>query len=68
MNHLPEWLTIKEAAALVQRDISRVYRWVREGRMVSEERSTGVIVVRRVEVLELESRMRRRKNNKTRRD
>lgn len=61
------WITVKEAADLAHRDTSRIYAWIREDRLASEEDSAGVLYVLSTDVLELEVRMTRRKNNKTRR-
>ena len=62
-----EWITAAEAALLAKRDVSRIYRWIREERLVTEETATGTTLVKAKEVLELETRMARRRNNKTRR-
>lgn len=63
-----EWITVKEAALLTKRHTSRLYRWISEGRLVTGETSEGTTIVKVAEVLELETIMTRRRNNKTRRE
>lgn len=60
-------VTVKDAAHDVERDISRVYAWVREQRLSVWEDRDGITYVSLAEVRELEGRMNRRRNNKTRR-
>lgn len=60
------WITVKDAATLVRRDISRVYAWIREERLTSEEDEDGNTIVAAAEVLELDARLNRRRNNKRR--
>lgn len=55
------------AAVAVNRDRSRIYAWIREDRIASEETIDGTIMVSLADVLELEARMNKRRNNKTRR-
>ncbi len=71
-------ITIQAAAFLVHRSPSRVYTWVREDRLCSwtadghqrladgTRPGEGTLLVDEAEVLELEARMRRRRNNTTR--
>lgn len=67
MTAAPVWLNVKDAATLVHRDISRIYAWIREERLTSEEDEDGVTIVTAAEVLELDARLNRRRNNKKRR-
>lgn len=61
------WINARDAAALVRRDISRVHSWIREDRIRAIRDDDGLLHVRTDEVLELEVRMRNRRNNTTRR-
>lgn len=60
-----QWLTIKEAAALVDRHPSRIYAWIREDRIYARETDDGELRVYGKHVLELEARMFKRKNNRS---
>lgn len=59
-------ITVQEAATLVSRSPGRVYTWIREDRLCTWEAEDGTLRVDGQEALELEARMRRRKNNTTR--
>lgn len=61
------WVPVMVAADIAGRDRSRVYAWVREDRLESRETVDGIILVRLADVVELESIMNKRRNNKTRR-
>ncbi len=56
---------VKMAAKLIQRDPSRVYAWVREGRLTVWENTEGVTHVSVAEVQELEAIMHKRRNNRS---
>lgn len=59
-------ITVQEAATLARRAVNTVYTWIREDRLCSWEEVDGTLRVDASEVIELEARMRRRKNNTTR--
>lgn len=54
-----EWVTAKEAAALIGRHVSQVYRWIDAGRLASRVRPDGVTVVLSKAVLRIEPSVRR---------
>lgn len=56
---MKEWLTIPEAATLVGRDKSNVWRWVRSGKLYARTASDGTLEVRRVDVLRVEADIKR---------
>lgn len=50
-------LTPKEAAVLVDRDISRIYRWIQGGRLESSRDSEGITTVATKDVLSIEAEL-----------
>ena len=61
------WITAQQAAVLVKRDRSVIYRWVRQDRIESRETPDGALIYMRAsDVIELAQRMNSRRNNKTR--
>jgi predicted site-specific integrase-resolvase len=54
-----EWLTIPEAALLVGRDKSNVWRWVRSGRLYSRTAPDGTMEVRAADVRKVEGAVKR---------
>ncbi|MCE0510610.1 helix-turn-helix domain-containing protein [Microbacterium sp. KKR3/1] len=54
-----EWVTAKEAAALIGRHVSQVYRWIDAGRLATRARPDGVTVVLSKAVLRIEPSVRR---------
>ncbi len=54
-----EWVTAKEAAALIGRHVSQVYRWIDAGRLAARLRADGVTVVLSKAVLRIEPSIRR---------
>ncbi|MCT1395655.1 helix-turn-helix domain-containing protein [Microbacterium sp. p3-SID338] len=54
-----EWMTVKEAAALIGRHVSQVYRWIDAGRLTTRVRADGVTVVLSKAVLRIEPSVRR---------
>jgi excisionase family DNA binding protein len=59
MNHVKEWLTIKEAAFFVGRGMSTVYRWVAEGRIESWRDTQGRTLVATRDVTRVEANVQR---------
>lgn len=60
-----KWVTARAAATLAQRDLSTIYEWIRQDRLATK-RENGITLVLTTDVLELETRMNRRINNKKR--
>lgn len=54
-----EWVTVKEAAALIGRHASQVYRWIDAGHLASRVRADGVTVVLSKAVLRVEPSIKR---------
>ncbi|WP_396657593.1 helix-turn-helix domain-containing protein [Microbacterium oxydans] len=54
-----EWVTVKEAAVLIGRPVSQVYRWIDAGRLATRVRADGVTVVLSKAVLRVEPSVRR---------
>jgi hypothetical protein len=50
-----EWVTIAEAATLVGRHASRIYRWIDEGHLATRRNDRGMIEVLSKAVLRIES-------------
>lgn len=56
-----EWLTVKEAAVLIGRDVSRIYRWIDTWEL--EHRKEGrTILVRTSHLREIEGMLHRKPN------
>ena len=58
------WVTIADAAVLVKRAPSTVYRWIDQDRLTFAVDEHNRMYVRASEVLELEAVMRRRRYNR----
>lgn len=56
---MKEWLSIKEAAYVVNRDKSRVYRWIDSGILTWRRSLEGMVEVSSADVLRVESVTRR---------
>lgn len=54
-----EWVTAKEAAVLIGRHVSQIYRWIDAGRLATRVRPDGVTVVLSKAVLRIEPSVRR---------
>lgn len=54
-----EWVTAKEAAALIGRHVSQFYRWIDAGRLATRVRADGVTVMLSKAVLRIEPSVRR---------
>lgn len=54
-----EWVTAKEAAVLIGRHVSQIYRWIDAGRLATRVRADGVTVVLSKAVLRIEPSVRR---------
>lgn len=54
-----EWVTAREAAALIGRHVSQVYGWIDAGRLATRVRADGVTVVLSKAVLRIEPHVRR---------
>lgn len=54
-----EWVTAKEAAVLIGRHVSQVYRWIDSGRLATRVRPDGVTVLLSKAVLRIEPTVRR---------
>jgi transposase len=54
-----EWVTAREAAALIGRHVSQVYRWIDAGRLASRTNAEGVTQVMSKAVLRIEPQVRR---------
>ncbi|MGO7983513.1 helix-turn-helix domain-containing protein, partial [Rhizobium johnstonii] len=52
---MKEWITVAEAATLVGRHISRVYRWIEQGQLATSTNEHGVTVVLSKAALRIES-------------
>lgn len=59
MTEPKEWVTAKEAAVLIGRHVSQVYRWIDAGRLATRVRPDGVTVVLSKAVLRIEPSVRR---------
>lgn len=59
MSEPKEWVTVKEAAVLIGRHVSQVYRWIDAGRLATRVRADGVTVVLSKAVLRIEPSVRR---------
>lgn len=62
---MKEWITLKEAAALAERDQSRISRWVSSGKLVSHNFEPG-IYVRSGDVLRVEAELRNKTHHTSR--
>ncbi len=60
-------VTVKEAAILADRDVSRIHAWIREERLTYCENESGQRLVHPLDVVELGRIMDRRRNRTTRR-
>lgn len=45
MGEMREWITVKEAAALVGRDKRQIYRWIERDRLATRRNSEGILEV-----------------------
>lgn len=54
-----EWVTVKEAAVLIGRHVSQVYRWIDAGRLATRTNTAGVTQVMSKAVLRIETSVRR---------
>lgn len=54
-----EWVTAKEAAALIGRDVRQIYRWIDAGRLATRINADGVIMVLSKTVLRIEPDVKR---------
>lgn len=54
-----EWVTVKEAAVLIGRHVSQVYRWINAGRLASRTNASGVTMVLSKALLRVEPSVRR---------
>lgn len=59
MTEPKEWVTIREAAALVGRHVSQIYRWIDAGRLATRTNTAGVTQVLSKAVLRIEPSVRR---------
>lgn len=59
MSEPKEWVTAREAAALIGRHVSQVYRWIDGGRLATRVRADGVTVVLSKAVLRVEPTVKR---------
>lgn len=54
-----EWVSAREAALLVGRHVSQVYRWINAGRLATRINTDGVTQVRSRAILRIEPSVRR---------
>lgn len=54
-----EWVTAKEAAVLIGRHVSQIYRWIDAGRLAARTNASGVTQVMSKAVLRIEPSVRR---------
>lgn len=54
-----EWVTAKEAAALIGRHVSQIYRWIDAGRLATRTNAEGVTQVMSKAALRIEPSVRR---------
>lgn len=54
-----EWITVAEAATLVDRHVSQIYRWIDAGRLATRTNAAGVTQVMSKAVLRIEPSVRR---------
>jgi len=54
-----EWVTAKEAAVLIGRHVSQVYRWIDAGRLATRTNAAGVTQVMSKAVLRIEPKVKR---------
>lgn len=54
-----EWVTAKEAALLIGRHVSQIYRWIGAGRLATRTSAHGVTQVMSKAVLRIEPSVRR---------
>lgn len=54
-----EWVTVKEAAFLADRDVRQIYRWIDAGRLASRTNTNGITVVLRKAVQRIETEVKR---------
>lgn len=59
MSKMREWVTVEEAALIADRDKSRVYAWISQGKLTADERADGVTMVRSGDVARVASVTRR---------
>lgn len=45
MGEMREWITVKEAAALVGRDKRQIYRWIERDRLATRRNNEGILEV-----------------------
>lgn len=60
-----EWVTAKEAAVLIGRHVSQVYRWIDAGRLATRTNTEGVTQVMSKAVLRIEPSVRRGRPRRT---
>ncbi|AUG28761.1 MULTISPECIES: helix-turn-helix domain-containing protein [Microbacterium] len=56
---LPEWVTVKVAAALVGRSPRTIYEWIEDGRLATRLSSAGILEVLSKAVVRVEPTIRR---------
>lgn len=54
-----DWVTVSEAATLVDRHVSQIYRWIDAGRLATRTSANGVTQVMYKAVLRIEPEVRR---------
>lgn len=54
-----EWVTAKEAAVLIGRDVRQIYRWIDAGRLATRINVDGVIMVLSRTVIRIEPDVKR---------
>ncbi|GGD33185.1 hypothetical protein GCM10010915_11980 [Microbacterium faecale] len=58
-NTVKEWVTVKEAAALIGRHHSRIYRWIDDGRLATRTDANGITCVLAKAVVRIEPTVKR---------
>ena len=56
---MPEWVTVKVAAALVDRSPRTIYEWIEDGRLATRLSSAGILEVLSKAVVRVEPTIRR---------
>lgn len=59
MSEIKPWLTVKEAAFLIGKDTSRIYRWISERGLENRVTSSGIAEVSHRALMLMESETRR---------
>ena len=54
-----EWVTVKEAAFLADRDVRQIYRWIDNGLLARRTNTSGVTIVLRKAVQRIETEVKR---------